>query len=48
MLKKKRAFFLDTMAKLKLPIGYAFGVKKHIVKCKFGVMKSHDYHVLFQ
>jgi hypothetical protein len=37
--------FLDTMAKLNLPIGYVYGFKKHIVKGKLGAMKSHDYHV---
>jgi hypothetical protein len=48
MPKENWAFFLDTMAKLKLPIGYAFGFKKHIIKGKFGAIKSHDYNVLFQ
>lgn len=48
MPREERVGFLDTMAKLKLPTGYASGFKKHVIKGKLASMKSHDYHVLFQ
>jgi hypothetical protein len=48
MHKEEGLFFLETMAKLKLPPWHALGFKKHIVKGKLEVMKSHDYHVLTQ
>jgi hypothetical protein len=47
MPKEEHLFFLDTLAKLNVPIGYAPRFKKH-VKGKFKVMKSHNYHILFQ
>ncbi len=48
MPKEDRSPCLDTMANLKLPTRFASGFKKHIVKSKFGGMKSHNYHVLLQ
>lgn len=48
MPKEKQPFFLDTMANLKVPTGFASSFKNHVVKGKLGSMKSHDYHVLFQ
>lgn len=47
MPKEEHLFFLDTLAKLNVPIGYAPRFKKH-VKGKLIIMKSHDYHILFQ
>jgi hypothetical protein len=36
--KKKNSFFLETMAKLKLPTRYALSFKKHILKGKLATM----------
>ncbi len=47
MPKEEHPFFLDTLAKLNVPIGCAPRIKKH-VKGKLKVMKSHNYHILFQ
>jgi hypothetical protein len=47
MPKEECPFFLDTLAKLNMPIGYALGLKKH-VKGKYKAMMSHDCHILFQ
>jgi hypothetical protein len=47
MAKEEQIGFLNTMAKLKLPLRYVVGLKKHIVNGKLGALKSHDYHILF-
>ncbi len=47
MPKEEHLFFLDTLAKLNVPIGYTPRFKKH-VKGKLKAMKSHDYHILCQ
>jgi hypothetical protein len=47
MPKEECPFFLDTLAKLNVPIWYIPRFKKH-VKGKLKVMKSHNYHILFQ
>jgi hypothetical protein len=40
--------FLRCIESLKTPTGYSSDLGKHLRKKNFGVMKSHDYHVLMQ
>jgi hypothetical protein len=38
--------FAQTLESVKMPAGYSSNLGKHIRGKKFGVLKSHDYHVL--
>jgi hypothetical protein len=38
--------FLQTIESLKMPMGYASTLGKHIRAKTFDSLKSHDYHVL--
>ena len=40
--------FANTLESLKISTGYLSTFGKHIEKKNFGVLKSHDYHVLMQ
>jgi hypothetical protein len=40
--------FADTIESLKTLTGYSSAFGKHIRKKIFGVLKSHDYHMLMQ
>jgi hypothetical protein len=40
--------FANTIESLKTPIRYSSAFGKHIRKRNFGILKSHDYHVLMQ
>jgi hypothetical protein len=48
MPKGEQPLFSEVVLNIKLTTGFATGFKKYVVKGKLGVMKSHNYHVMFQ
>jgi hypothetical protein len=40
--------FVRTLESLRMPLGYASNLEKHICSKKYRAFKSHDYHVLMQ
>jgi hypothetical protein len=48
MLRGEWPLFFEVVTNIKLLIWFVTSFKKYMVKGKLGVMKSHNYHIMFQ